>query len=74
MIKFPVHIGPYTISVGHCGSADCCLCLDDKEYLIESPAWNLLEHVMYNRVSAKYDTKLLRIIYENMDNDVRSHE
>ncbi len=72
MSFFPVHIGPYTISLGYCGPTDACLCLNDKEYLIESPAWILLEYVLYHWSQHHGASReLLKIIYNEMDDDLR---
>lgn len=40
----------YVVSLGHEGSADCCLVLShegqSKEFLIESPGWRILNTII----------------------------
>ena len=60
------------ITLGHEGSQDCCLCLDDKEYLIESLGWNMLAFVKDGTLDFKNERNLkifLDYIYNNFPID-----
>ena len=57
----------YKISLGHSGPTDCTLKINDKEYLIETRAWNLISLLKYYNIQAQ---KLLKYIYDNFDEDL----
>ncbi len=64
----------YKITLGHEGSADCTLKINDKEYAIESDAWNLLsiirDGIDKNTQSNRTFQSLLEYIYTNFDSDL----
>lgn len=60
------------ITLGHQGSQDCCLRLDNKEYLIESLGWNMLSFVRAGILNFKNERDLkifLDYVYENFPVD-----
>lgn len=61
----------YRVSIGYCGSADCCLKLsapdgETKEYLIESIAWHIIS------LRDAIPNELGQWIFENRKDDERT--
>lgn len=53
------------ITVGKMYPTDSTMCLDDKEYTIESNAWNIISLLKENKIDL-----LLNYIYENFNKDL----
>ena len=60
----------YTVSLGYEGPTDCCLCINDKAFLIESLEWKIvgLFHSSPNMVNSEFGQRILKIMYEDEDN------
>lgn len=65
----------YRISIGYQGATDSCLCINDKEYCVESRAWNLISIIQNSEVDIDDDAQqnLLRFIYHNFEEDRRNY-
>ncbi len=67
----------YFINIGTKGPTDCCLKINEKEYLIETKAWCLIDIIydyLINRSLSNTDIiiqNLLHYIYNNFDEDLR---
>ena len=60
----------YIITLDHCGSADCAMMINDKEYLIESDEWliistfwNIGKQSMTKLGLSEIGQKVLKTIY-----------
>ena len=60
----------YKVTLGRTCPIDSTLCINDKEYLIETNAWNIISIAFWNVPTKQQDQKLLQYIYENFDGDL----
>lgn len=64
----------YKIYLGKMCPTDSCICINDKEYSIESDAWNLIS-IIYDNTDKntqlnREHQNLLEYIYNNFDKDL----